>query len=158
MAESLDGRLVVALSSRALFDFEEENRLFEAGDDRAYMALQQQRIDEGRTSPAWPSRWSGSCSPSTRPARRRASRVVMLSRNDPISGLRVYRSAQAHGLPIQRGVFTPRARTLALPAPAAGPALPQRQRGRRARGAGRGRAPGARLSRPVPTGRRRASG
>ena len=31
-------KLIVAIASRALFDFEEENRLFEAGDDRAYMA------------------------------------------------------------------------------------------------------------------------
>ena len=33
MAATLDGQLVVAISSRALFDFEEENQLFERGDD-----------------------------------------------------------------------------------------------------------------------------
>jgi 5'-nucleotidase len=38
--------LVVAISSRALFDFEEENRVFEDGDDRAYMQLQLQRLDQ----------------------------------------------------------------------------------------------------------------
>ena len=32
--------------------------------------------------------------------------VVILSRNDPVSGMRVFRSAQQYGLPIQRGVFT----------------------------------------------------
>ena len=32
--------------------------------------------------------------------------VVMLSRNDPVSGMRVFRSAQHYGLPIQRGSFT----------------------------------------------------
>jgi 5'-nucleotidase len=32
--------------------------------------------------------------------------VVMLSRNDPVSGLRVFRSVQKHGLPVARGVFT----------------------------------------------------
>ncbi|MGI9216350.1 MAG: 5'-nucleotidase, partial [Hydrogenophaga sp.] len=31
MPVTLDGQLVVAISSRALFDFEEENRLFETG-------------------------------------------------------------------------------------------------------------------------------
>ncbi len=105
MAESLDGRLVVALSSRALFDFEEENRLFEAGDDRAYMALQQQRIDEvARPGVAFSLvRKLFAFNP---PGAAPRVEVVMLSRNDPISGLRVYRSAQAHGLPIQRGVFT----------------------------------------------------
>jgi 5'-nucleotidase len=35
MPTLLEGRLVVTTSSRALFDFEEENRRFEAGDDRA---------------------------------------------------------------------------------------------------------------------------
>jgi len=35
-----------------------------------------------------------------------ASRWWCCPRNDPISGLRVFRSAQAHGLDIQRGVFT----------------------------------------------------
>ncbi len=45
MPVSLHGQLVVAISSRALFDFEEENRVFEAADDRAYMALQLQRLE-----------------------------------------------------------------------------------------------------------------
>ena len=45
MPTSLDGRLVVAISSRALFDFEEENRVFEGTDDRAYMQLQLERLD-----------------------------------------------------------------------------------------------------------------
>ena len=33
MAVTLDDKLVVAISSRALFDLEEENRIFESGDD-----------------------------------------------------------------------------------------------------------------------------
>ena len=45
MAATLEGRLVVALSSRALFDFEEENRVFEQADDRAYMQMQLSRLD-----------------------------------------------------------------------------------------------------------------
>ena len=45
MAPSLSDKLVVAISSRALFDFEEENRVFEHGDDRAYVELQRQRLD-----------------------------------------------------------------------------------------------------------------
>jgi 5'-nucleotidase len=32
--------------------------------------------------------------------------VVILSRNDPVSGMRVFRSAQHYGLAIQRGAFT----------------------------------------------------
>ena len=39
-------------------------------------------------------------------AARQRVEVVILSRNDPVSGMRVFRSAQHYGLPIQRGVFT----------------------------------------------------
>jgi 5'-nucleotidase len=46
MAQTLNGRLVVAISSRALFDFEEENQLFEGSDDRAYMKAQLARLDD----------------------------------------------------------------------------------------------------------------
>jgi len=44
MPADLSDQLVIALSSRALFDFEEENRLFEQADDRAYMRLQSERL------------------------------------------------------------------------------------------------------------------
>ena len=104
MPASLDGQLVIAISSRALFDFEQENERFEAEDDRAYMALQQQRLDV----PAQPGvafslveKLLGFNS-----AAQQRVEVVVLSRNDPISGMRVFRSARHYGLPIQRGVFT----------------------------------------------------
>ena len=45
MAVTLEDKLVVAISSRALFDFEEENRLFDEGDDAAYVDLQRKRLD-----------------------------------------------------------------------------------------------------------------
>jgi 5'-nucleotidase len=105
MPVSLAGRLVVAISSRALFDFEEENRHFEAHDDRAYMQLQLARLDQ----PARPGVAfslvnkllafnAGADAPRVE--------VVILSRNDPVSGMRVFRSAVHYGLPIERGVFT----------------------------------------------------
>ena len=46
MPASLDNLLVVALSSRALFNFEEENRVFEEQNDRAYMQLQLDRLEQ----------------------------------------------------------------------------------------------------------------
>ncbi|MFZ4498317.1 MAG: 5'-nucleotidase, partial [Burkholderiales bacterium] len=114
MPESLAGKLVVAISSRALFDFEEENQVFEEHDDRRYRALQLERLDvpakpgvafslvrkllafNGDPAPAEP----GQVAPAQR------VEVVILSRNDPVSGMRVFRSAQHYGLPIQRGAFT----------------------------------------------------
>ena len=44
MALSLVDKLVVAISSRALFDFEEENCVYEKGDLQAYEALQRERL------------------------------------------------------------------------------------------------------------------
>ena len=103
MPASLEGQLVVAISSRALFDFEEENHLFEAGDDQAYMRLQLQRLEQ----PALPG-VAFSLVRKLLAFNQAAPRVevVMLSRNDPASGLRVFRSAQHYGLQVERGVFT----------------------------------------------------
>ena len=104
MAATLEGQLVVAISSRALFDFEEENQLFEQTDDRAYMKLQLERLE----LPAKP----GVAFSLVRKllafndANSQRVEVVILSRNDPVSGMRVFRSAQHYGLPIQRGSFT----------------------------------------------------
>ncbi len=42
---TLEDKLVVAISSRALFDFEEENRIFETGDLARYEALQRSRLE-----------------------------------------------------------------------------------------------------------------
>jgi 5'-nucleotidase len=108
MAASLDGKLVVAISSRALFDFEDENAVFEQGDDRAYMALQLERLD----IPAKPgvafSLVKKLLAFNQSPADPQAQpvEVVILSRNDPVSGMRVFRSAQHYGLHIERGSFT----------------------------------------------------
>ncbi|MDI4632733.1 5'-nucleotidase [Pelomonas sp. V22] len=105
MPATLDGQLVVALSSRALFDFEEENQVFEAGDDHAYMALQQQRLDEP-AKPGVAFSLARKLLAFNQPGEAQRVEVVMLSRNDPVSGMRVFRSAKALGLDIQRGVFT----------------------------------------------------
>jgi 5'-nucleotidase len=104
MPISLDGQLVVAISSRALFDFEEENRVFEQGDDRAYMQMQLQRLEQP-ASPGVAFSMVQKLLSFNKPGHARVE-VVILSRNDPVSGMRVFRSAQHYGLPIQRGVFT----------------------------------------------------
>jgi 5'-nucleotidase len=104
MTVSFDGKLVVAISSRALFDFEEENKVFEKSGDRAYMGLQLERIEEAAKH--------GVAFPLVRkllafntPDAQRVE-VVILSKHDPVSGLRVFRSAKHAGLKLERGVFT----------------------------------------------------
>lgn len=100
--------LVVAMSSRALFDFEAENQVFEAGDDHAYMQLQLSRLD----TPARPGvafalarKLLAFNAGAVQGAAPRVE-VVILSRNDPVSGLRVFRSCKHDGLAVERGVFT----------------------------------------------------
>ncbi len=105
MAVTMDDKLVVAISSRALFDFEEENQLFDQGNAQAYMRLQLERLD----TPAPPGvafSLVKKLLAFNDPGQQRVE-VVVLSRNDPASGMRVFRSARAHGLAsVQRGVFT----------------------------------------------------
>jgi 5'-nucleotidase len=104
MAYSVEGKLVVAISSRALFDFEDENRIFDAQGERAYIELQYARLDvpakEGVAFPLVKKLLAFNSGEAQR------VEVVILSKNDPVSGLRVFRSAQRAGLNLERGVFT----------------------------------------------------
>ncbi|MEP6587862.1 MAG: 5'-nucleotidase [Polaromonas sp.] len=113
MAVNLEGQLVVAISSRALFDFEEENLVFEAAlaqdpgqgsrKDSAYMQLQLERLDVPAKPGVAFSLVKKLLAFNTDVKR---VEVVMLSRNDPVSGLRVFRSADVNKLKLERGVFT----------------------------------------------------
>ena len=104
MTPTLDDKLVVAISSRAMFNFEEENQVFDGGDAAGYMQLQLERLEQ----PAAP----GIAFSLIRKllafneGDQQRVEVVILSRNDPVSGMRVFRSAQAHGIALQRGVFS----------------------------------------------------
>ena len=104
MGVNLANQLVVAISSRALFDFEEENQVFESADDHAYMQLQLARLDV----PAKPGVAFSLVKKllAFNQAGSQRIEVVILSRNDPVSGMRVFRSATHYGLPIVRGTFT----------------------------------------------------
>jgi 5'-nucleotidase len=104
MSITLEDKLVVAISSRALFDFEEENLLFERSDAATYLELQRQRLEiPARRGIAF-SLVQKLLAFNT-PAAQRVE-VVILSRNDPVSGLRVFHSAESAGIALQRGVFT----------------------------------------------------
>lgn len=104
MPFSLDDKLVVAISSRALFDLEDSHEVFSKEGPDAYQQYQLDRLDE----PAKP----GLAFPLVKKllklnhGDRHRVEVVVLSRNDPVSGLRVFRSAEHHGLAITRGAFT----------------------------------------------------
>src|SRR5512138_3430979 len=103
MPTNLDDQLVVAISSRALFNFEEENAVFDEADPQPYQKLQIDRLEKpAREGVAFQLvkkllAFNG--------ADEKKVEVVILSRNDPVSGLRVFKSAEHHKLPITRGVF-----------------------------------------------------
>ena len=100
----LTDKLVVAISSRALFDFEEENTVFETANDKAYMRLQLERLElPAKAGVAF--RLVQKLLKFNADAHKRVE-VVILSRNDPVSGLRVFRSVRRAQLGIERGVFT----------------------------------------------------
>jgi 5'-nucleotidase len=104
MPYSVEGKLVVAISSRALFDFEEENRVFDRDGEGAYIALQFARLDvPAREGVAFP--LVKKLLAFNTPKAQRVE-VVILSKNDPVSGLRVFRSGVKAGLQLERGVFT----------------------------------------------------
>ena len=104
MPYSVAGKLVVAISSRALFDFEDENQVFERDGEDAYIALQFARLDvPARHGVAFP--LVQKLLAFNTPGAQRVE-VVILSKNDPVSGLRVFRSAARAGLALERGVFT----------------------------------------------------
>ncbi|MDP3136141.1 MAG: 5'-nucleotidase [Burkholderiaceae bacterium] len=104
MSVTLDNKLVVAISSRALFNFEEENLVFEAGDAGAYMEMQLGRIDQ----PARPGIAFSLIKKllAFNDTTTQRVEVVILSRNDPVSGMRIFRSGHANEIKLERGVFT----------------------------------------------------
>ena len=104
MPYSVEGKLVVAISSRALFDFEDENRVFDRDGESAYIELQFARLNvparEGVAFPLVKKLLAFNT------AKTQRVEVVILSKNDPVSGLRVFKSAAGAGLRLERGVFT----------------------------------------------------
>lgn len=102
---SLQDKLVVAVASSALFDLTESDRVFREQGEDAYRAHQREREDQvlapGVAFPFLRRLLSLNGSGSDRPVE-----VILLSRNDPDTGSRVFHSIEKHGLDIERAVFT----------------------------------------------------
>ena len=95
--------LVVALSSRTLFDLDESNRVFEEEGVEAYRQYQIAREDEPlEPGVAFPLVQKLSRLNAQLPGR---IEVILLSRNAADTGLRVFNSIQHHGLAIERAAF-----------------------------------------------------
>ncbi|NNC99943.1 MAG: 5'-nucleotidase, partial [Gammaproteobacteria bacterium] len=99
-------KMVVAISSRALFDLQQSHLVFEEQGVEAYCQYQIEHENEVLQP--------GSAFPLVKKllrlnelgkARDRVE-VILLSRNSADTGLRVFNSIQAHELPITRAAFT----------------------------------------------------
>lgn len=95
--------LIVALSSRTLFDLDDSNRVFEEEGVEAYRQYQIAREDEPlEPGVAFPLVQKLSRLNAQLPGR---LEVILLSRNAADTGLRVFNSIQHHGLAIERAAF-----------------------------------------------------
>ncbi len=106
MPATLDQQLVVAVSSRALFDLDHSHALFEDQGLQRYSAYQIAHEDV----PLAPGVGYGLIKrllelrdPQTQTP---LVEVILISKNDPNTGLRVFNAIEALGLPIKRAVFT----------------------------------------------------
>jgi len=106
MPASIDGKLIAAISSRALFDLEESNRAFEEQGVEAYYEYQLQHENEvlapGIAFPLVRKLLALNVLPPVRPR----VEVILLSRNTADTGLRVMHSIEHYGLDISRAAFT----------------------------------------------------
>lgn len=105
MPYPIQDKLVVAIASSALFDLSESDRVFRERGVAEYRRHQREHEHDALApGVAFPFVRRllalGDQTEAGRPAE-----VVLLSRNDPDTGLRVFRSIQAHSLPITRAAF-----------------------------------------------------
>lgn len=100
-----DKKLVVAISSRALFDLDESHRIFEEHGKEAFCRYQIEHEEELlRPGVAYPLVRKLLAINET--LRQPTVEVILLSRNSADTGLRVFNSIQQHGLAIARAAFT----------------------------------------------------
>jgi 5'-nucleotidase len=98
--------LVVAISSRALFDLDESHQVFEKEGLEAYAEYQMKREDENlKPGVAFPL-VKKLLALNTGDVGHQGVEVILMSRNSADSGLRIFNSIEHHGLDIQRAVFT----------------------------------------------------
>jgi 5'-nucleotidase len=106
MAYELENRLVIGVASSALFDLRESDAFFQEHGEDAYRIYQDEHIDI-RLEPgvAFPFVRRLLALNDLRPGDPLVE-VIILSKNDPNTGLRVMRSIAAHHLPMTRAAFT----------------------------------------------------
>jgi len=106
VAYSLENRLVIGIASSALFDLTESDAIFRSEGEAAYRASQESLIGKPlEFGVAFPFiRRLLSLNSLSEPEEKLVE-VIVMSRNDPDTGLRVMRSVEHYGLDITRAIF-----------------------------------------------------
>src|SRR4051794_1680669 len=106
MPVDLSKSLVIGISSRALFDLEEADRVHKSEGVEAYAAYQEARENE-ILEPGIGFRLIRAIQGLNRRARgTRKAEVVVASRNSPATSIRLFKSIEYHKLDIQRAILT----------------------------------------------------
>lgn len=105
MALDLSNILVVGVSSRALFDLETENEIFNTEGIAGYRRYQQEH-EEAELSPGTAFHLVQSLLHLNTNAKKRIVEVVVMSRNSPETGVRIMNSVRQHKLDITRMAFS----------------------------------------------------
>src|SRR3989304_968463 len=106
MPVTFDGKLIVAISSRALFDLEESNRVFEQQGVEAYYEYQLEHEDELLAPGVAFELVKKLLALNVLPPARPRVEVILLSRNTADTGLRIMHSIEHYRLDITRAAFT----------------------------------------------------
>jgi len=103
MALRLDDKLVIGVSSRALFDLEEENRIFEQEGLRAYSAYQiEHENDVLKPGTAFP---LIKALHKLNTGDRYLTEIIIMSKNSTDTSLRIFNSIEHYGLHISRAAL-----------------------------------------------------
>lgn len=106
MAFNLSDKLVIGISSRALFDLEQENAIYERAGVASYAEYQRSHEDEALApGTAFPLVQALLGLNALIPGKQFVE-VVLMSRNSPDTGLRAMNAIERSGLPLTRAAFT----------------------------------------------------
>lgn len=106
MGLDLKNCLVVGISSRALFDLEQENEIFESEGLEAYIRYQLEHEDEVLDPGTGFHLIRALLELNRLVDQRRLIEVIVISHNSPDTGLRVFNSIGHHGLDVTRAAFS----------------------------------------------------
>ena len=103
MPMDLNGKLVVGISSRALFDLEEENKIFEEQGLEAYSKYQEEHENDilkpGTAFPLIKALHNLNC------GEEKLTEIIVMSKNSTSTSMRIFNSIKHYGLDISRAAL-----------------------------------------------------